>query len=358
MTRAPDDRFNDWKEKAEAVGLLAAAQMFGAKLKKHGTEFIGPCPYCLGKDRFAINLQKGKWHCRGHGGGASVIAMAMHIGALAFKEAIEQLTGEPCPTGQSAPLSEEERAERNRRRLANEASQRQRAEQEAAQDQNTKEFCARIWGECVPVAGTLAEQYLHLFKLPTPPDGWPQCLAYHPALQYPGKGKMPALVARVDDVSGEITGIWREFIRADGRKADVEYQKLGLGPVAGGAVRIGGMGERIGCAEGVRTALGAWALIGFKYPVWSCLSTSGLTGFEVPLGVERMVIYPDSDKPMRKQGEDYVPAVPAGRKAALAMRTRILSEGVSVTIASEPAVGRDYLNVWQSHAQEIECPAT
>jgi putative DNA primase/helicase len=199
----------------------------------------------------------------------------------------------------------------------------------------------------------LAEKYLHLFDLPTPPDGWPDCLLFHPALNYPGKGKMPALVARVDDVSGQMTGIWREFIRADGRKADVEFQKLGLGPVAGGAVRLGGMGERIGCAEGVRTALGAWSLIGFKYPVWSCLSTAGLIGFEVPLGVERIVIYPDSDRPIKKQGHEFVAATPAGRKAAEAMRARVVQEGVAVVIAAEPAIGADYLNVWQAHAREV-----
>lgn len=230
---------------------------------------------------------------------------------------------------------------------------RARAEREAAQNQDTLEFCGKIIGECVPLKETLGEVYLHKFNLPTPPDGWPPCLMFHPALNYPGKGKMPALIARVDDVSGQMTGIWREFIRSDGRKADVEFQKLGLGPVAGGAVRLGGMGERIGCAEGVRTALGAWALIGFKYPVWSCLSTAGLIGFEVPLGVERLVIYPDSDRPIKKQGEEYVAATPAGRKAAAAMRARLLGEGVAVVIAAEPSIGSDYLNVWQAHAREV-----
>lgn len=352
MNRIPDSRFEAWKEKAEAVGLLAVAQMFGAKLKKTGAEFVGPCPNCGGSDRLGLNPTKHKWHCRGHGGGHDTIGLAMHLGNLSFMQAIEQLTGEPPPNGPAKPLSDTEKAERNRRRLANDEAQRRRHEQEAAQDQNTREFCARIWSECVPLAGTLAEKYLHLFHLPTPPMGWPLCLGFHPALQYPGKGKMPALVARVDDVVGEITGVWREFIREDGRKADVPSQKLGLGPVAGGAVRLGGVNERVGCAEGVRTALGAWALIGFKYPVWSCLSTAGLIGFEPPLGVERVVIYPDSDVPMKKQGDEYVPAVPAGRKAALAMRARLISSGVGVTIAAEPKIGSDYLDVWREHAKE------
>ena len=355
MNRPHDPAFQHWTDLGFNADILEVAIRHGAVMKKVGGEFKGPCPMCLGVDRFSCSPVRNKWYCRGAQiGGAGSISMVQHIAGLSFKEAVESITGIPCPSGRpSRPLSESEKANRNRQRLKMEEAQRARQAQEIAQNQDTLEFCAKIIGECQPVAGTLAEKYLHLFDLPTPPDGWPPCLMFHPALNYPGKGKMPALVARVDDVSGQMTGIWREFIRADGRKADVEFQKLGLGPVAGGAVRLGGMGERIGTAEGVRTALGAWSLIGFKYPVWSCLSTAGLIGFEVPLGVERIVIYPDSDKPIKKHGHEYVPATPAGRNAAVKMRERVLKEGVGVVIAAEPSVGADYLNVWQAHAREV-----
>ncbi len=356
--RSPEQQqaHDDWVRRAGEVDIVQAAVRLGAKLKKSNGAWAwrGPCPAagCGGNDRFSLNVKKRIYNCRGCGQGGDVISMTMAIGGLSFLQACEELTGEPPPNGPAKPLSEAEKAERNRRRQQNEEAQRMRQAQEAAREEDTKEYCARIWGECAPIAGTLAEKYLQLFHLPVPPGGWPGCLGYHPALAYPGKGKMPALVARVDDVAGQITGIWREFIRADGRKADVEFQKLGLGPVAGGAVRLGGVNERVGCAEGVRTALGAWALIGFKYPVWSCLSTSGLIGFEAPLGVERVVIWPDGDRPMKKQGEEFVPAVPAGRKAAVAMRARMISVGVGVTIAAEPGPARDYLDIWQEHARE------
>jgi putative DNA primase/helicase len=352
MSVAEETQFSEWKERAVAVGLLATAKLFNAKLRKAGQEYIGPCCNCGGTDRLAIHVTKNKWHCRGHGGGESPITLAMHLGNLSWKEAAERLAG-PCPSGPAKPLSEAELAERNRRRVENERAQEARKAQEAAQDQDTREFCAGIWNECIPIECTLAEKYLHLFHLPTPPDGWPPVLGFHPALQYPGKGKMPALVARVDDVSGELTGIWREFIRADGRKADVPQQKLALGPVAGGAVRLGGMNKRIGVCEGLRTGLGAWALINFKYPIWPCMSTSGLIGFEVPLGVESLVIYPDGDRPIKKHGHEFVPTVPAGRKAAEALRARALREGVAVTIAQEPPPLLDYEKLWQAHAREV-----
>lgn len=348
MTRASDERFTKWKEDAESVDLLTAAKQFKAVLKKAGQEWTGPCPVCGGNDRFSINPGKAKWNCRGHGGGSSVISMVMHIGNLSFLEACEELTGEPPPNGKARPLSAEERAERDRRRQEAEAAQRQREADERAYQENTLAAAQRIWSEVTPIAGSLAETYLHNFGLPTPPMGWPECLGFHPALPYPGRGRMPALVARVDDVAGNITGIWREFISPDGRKADVDLQKLGLGPVSGGAVRLGGQGARIGVAEGVRTALGAWALIGFEYPVWSCLSTSGLTGFEVPLFVERITGFPDGDKPYRKQGNEFVPAVPAGRKAMRSLKERVEQDGIGFTLADEPPPGLDYLDLWQN----------
>ncbi|MGM4891242.1 DUF7146 domain-containing protein [Tardiphaga sp. 839_C3_N1_4] len=352
MSRLPDSRFTQWRERAEAVGLLAAAQKFGAKLKKHGAEFQGPCPFCNGVDRFAINLAKGKWHCRGHGGGASVVAMAMHIGGLSFKDAIEVLTGEPPPDGAAKPLTETEKAELNRRRQENADHQHRQQLIEAAYEEETREAASRIWEASKPISGTLAETYLRLFNLPMPPAGWPDVLRFHPSLPYPGKRSMPALVARVDDVAGQLTGVWREYIRNDGRKADVPNQKLGLGPVAGGAVRLGGRAEYIGVAEGVRTAMGAWALSGFEKPVWSCLSTSGLIGFEAPVGVDRIVIYPDADHPMKRQGNKFIAADPAGITAAGAMKRRLCSEGIRTVIAALPPVGKDYLDLWQAQARE------
>jgi putative DNA primase/helicase len=341
-----------WKERAEVVPLLAAAQKFGAKLKKHGTEWVGPCRACGGTDRFAINIAKAKWHCRGHGGGASTIAMVMHIAGLGFKQAIEALTGEPCPAGGPAkPLSEAELAERNRRRVENERAHEARKAKEAAYQDDTRDAAARIWQQSRPIDSTLAQTYL--YKRGMPPFET-DALRFHPALPYPKKpNPYPALVCRVDDMGGELCAVWRVYLRADGRKADVPDAKLGLGPAGGGAVRIGGMAKKIGLAEGVESALGAWNLIGRRYPVWAALSTSGLVGVELPLGIEHVCIFPDGDRPIKKHGHEFIPAVPAGRKAAETLRARLLAEGVGVTIAAEPSAGLDYGDLWQQHSREV-----
>lgn len=340
----------EWRERAESVPLLQAAQRFGAKLKRAGTEWVGPCPYCNGRDRFAISTTKNKWHCRGHGGGSSTVSMVMHIANLGFKESIEALTGEPCPTGPARPLSEAELAERDRRRIANEDAQRAREAQEMAREQDTREAAQRIWDAAKPIDGTLAQTYL--YKRGIPPFKT-DVLRFAERLPYPGGTRVHALVGRVDDMAGDLCAVWRIYLSSDGDKANVDNPKLGLGPAGGGAVRLGGTGGRIGIAEGIESALGAWCLIGRRYPVWAALSTSGLVGVELPLNVEHVTIFMDGDRPVRKQGEDYVPTVPAGRKAALALRDRLVDEGLTVTLAAEPKPGLDYNDLWQAMAREM-----
>lgn len=344
--------FTDWRDRAESVGLLVAAQQFGAQLKRKGAEWVGPCCACGGKDRLAIHPAKGKWNCRGHGGGSSVISLAMHLSDVSFKQAIEQLTGEPCPTGPAKPLSEAEKAERNRKRLQAEAAQRARDAEQQRYEDNTRETAGAIWDASIDLKGTTGATYLCKRGLIL--EEWPSVLRFHPALPYPGKSKRyPVLVCRVDDISGDLTAVWRIYLREDGRKADLENPKLGLGPAGGGAVRIGGLASKIAVGEGVESALGYWLLTGQKHPAWAALSTSGLVGFEAPLGLEHCVIAPDGDAPIRKHGNDFAPAIPAGRKAALALRTRLLAEGVSCTIAAEPIAGRDYNDMLIAYQAEV-----
>jgi putative DNA primase/helicase len=344
--------FDDWKQDADAMPLLEAAALFGAKLKRAGQEHIGPCPNCGGTDRFSISPGRSVWNCRGAHGGGGAISLAIHAGQMSFLQACELLTGRANPSGgHSRPLSAAEIAERDRRWAEYEATRRAREAQQMAREEFIKDEVQRIWRDSAPINGTLAETYLKSRGIPAFAT---DVLRFHPSLEYQKSGKSyPVLVCRVDDVDGALCAIWRIYLRGDGRKADVANPKLGLGPAGGGAVRIGGVGAKIGLAEGVETALGAWHLIGRQYPVWSCLSTAGLVGIELPLDVEHVVIFPDGDRPVRKQGDEFVPAVPAGRKAAEALRDDLIAKGLTVTLAAEPNAGRDYLDLWQIAAREV-----
>jgi putative DNA primase/helicase len=346
----PQERaFADWKHKADQPDLLETAKKYGATFKRIGREHVGPCPACGGNDRFSINLIKHKWFCRGHGGGRGPIGMVQHIVGLSFLEACAELTGEPCPTGPVKPLSPAERAQRSRIRAESEDKQRRQQMQERQYQDDTRATAQAIWDASSAIPGTLAQTYLIDRGIPAFDAA---VVRYHPTLPYPGGRSYQALVARVDDLAGNLTAVWRIFLRGDGRKADVANAKLGLGPAGGGAVRIGGVGRRIGIAEGVETAFAAWHLMNKAFPVWAALSTAGMVAIELPMGVESVTIFPDGDRPLRKKGHEYEVAQPAGRKAAEALRARLLAEGIACTIAAEPAPGRDYLDIWNEICRE------
>jgi hypothetical protein len=135
-------------------------------------------------------------------------------------------------------------------------------------------------------------------------------------------------------------------------KADVPNAKLGLGPASGGAVRLGGIGPKIGIAEGIESALAAWVLLGFRYPVWAGLSTSGVGSFEPPMEVEQIVVVPDSDRGlMDRQGRI---SDPPGIAAAKKLKVRMDKAGIRTTILQIPSLGDalDLLNTRRKHEQK------
>jgi putative DNA primase/helicase len=156
-----------------------------------------------------------------------------------------------------------------------------------------------------------------------------------------------AILCQVSDVSGEFTGVWRIYVTEEGRKAFGSESKLGLGPTAGGAVRLfpAAHGE-VALAEGVETALSVHMLSGL--PVWATLSTSGMIGFEAPFGVDLVRIFPDYDDPRRARGTmNWRPS--PGVLAAESLRDRLSDEGVRCVIdRSRPRRGRDYNDVLQA----------
>jgi hypothetical protein len=346
-----DLAFEDWKLRAAERDIVGVADSLGAKLKRSGNELTGPCPVCGGRDRFSINRVKRIFNCRGAVGG-DVIGMTMHLRGLDFLGACELLTGEPSPRGKSRSMEEaKEVVERRRAEARKEREKREREEQ--AERAEKAQTAASIWESAVTLDNTLAETYLLKCGLIKPSGGWPTCARFHGRLFHEFERRsFPGLVARVDDVGGDLTAVWREYIADDGSKAPIDKQKLGLGPAMGGAVRIGGIGPKIGAAEGFRTALGAWLLIGCRYPVWSLLATAGFSNVEFPLGVEEVRIFPDGDNPFRKKDDGYEPvAVPPGLLAARTLRDRAKSMGMKSCIEAMPLAGFDYEDIYKSTRQ-------
>jgi hypothetical protein len=88
----------EWIARARAAPIEVETARRGIRLTANGAaERVGPCPVCGGEDRFAINIQKQVFNCRGCGAGGDVIKLVEHIDKTDFLTACETLTGEPRP---------------------------------------------------------------------------------------------------------------------------------------------------------------------------------------------------------------------------------------------------------------------
>ena len=129
--------------------------------------------------------------------------------------------------------------------------------------------------------------------------------------------------------SGRVEGIHRLFLRADGRgKAPLTQNKMMLGRIAGGAVRLAPAATRLGIAEGIENGLSAMELYP-GLPVWAVLSVSNMATVALPETVREVVLLLDGDAPGS-------PADKAAAKAALA----IMKRGLKVEIIRPPE-GKD-----------------
>lgn len=340
------------------------------KSQPHRGDYWACCPFHGEKSpSFHVDDRKGFGHCFGCNWSGDIFKFLTEHTGCSFPEAVEQLAGMAgvsLPERDTRPLSDAEKADRDRRqaeaRAKHEEDRRAALAQQEAEREERILDAKSVWKESIVLAGSLGDTYLQSRGLP-PVSEWPwDCrtvLRFHPALDYEldrKAGKWPAIVCRNQSAEEAATGIWQIYVARDGkRKVPLENAKVGRGPAGGGAVRIGGEGPSIGIAEGVETALAAWFLNGCRKPVWAGLSTSGVAGFEPPLFVERIEVFPDGDRAKAKLRRDEKfevgerPGMLAARNLAARMIPVLGKENFS--IAPEPVAGSDYLDVYVSMKQ-------
>lgn len=288
----------------------------------------------------------GGWYRHSQGVGGGPLALVAY--ALTGQTVVTRETFDYARRFLGIDRREEDDEARRRREQAAAARRRAedaRREQQAAEDARDREARLEtahgVWEASRPIAGTAAELYLHNRGLHL--TTYPDTLRFHPSLKHPDGIRSPALVCRVDDVAGALTGVWRIFISESGQKANVSNVKLGLGPVAGGAVRLAApINGAIGIAEGVETALAVHVLTEGRVACWAGLSTSGMAGFECPFEVERITAYPDGDLMKFRDGK-WMPA--PGMAAAKRLKAKMDATGVHCTIQPPPTGGRDFLDM-------------
>lgn len=184
----------------------------------------------------------------------------------------------------------------------------------------SSEAARRLWAMGRPIAGTLAEQYLAARGIVgVEAIG---ALRFHPRCYYWREDRRddaqpetwPALLARVTDVEGSLTGLHRTWLNpATADKAPVDPPRKAMGALLGHGVRIGEAEDLLAAGEGLETMLALrMALPGL--PVIAALSAGHLAALILPPGLRRLYIAVDSDA--------------AGRNAADSLAGRAVTDGI------------------------------
>ena len=164
----------------------------------------------------------------------------------------------------------------------------------------------RIWSEAGAPVGTPVEAYLARRGLALPADP-EEVLRFAPNCPFAGQ-RVPAMVALVRNIVTDAPqAIHRTAINLDGHKVEVNGKdRLALGPLAGGAVKLTADAEVttcLGVGEGIESVLSLQQLPEFgASPVWALLNTAGVTACPALSGIECLWLAVDHD--------------PAGERAA------------------------------------------
>jgi hypothetical protein len=182
-------------------------------------------------------------------------------------------------------------------------------------EKSTRELALRLWREARAARGTIVHDYLFgrgwTGLMPEPlcagarQVAWigagvglaiPASIRFHPRLKHPSGVWLPAMVAAVEDLRGEIVAIHRTFLKPEGTgKAEVEPAKMALGPISGCAVHLTAGGPELVICEGIETGLSILQATGLH--VWAALGTGNLGRVELSAFVREVLIGADNDEP-------------------------------------------------------------
>lgn len=226
-----------------------------------------PCPACGGTDRFRYDDEDGRgtYYCSGCGAGDGFSLVGKLLGLTAdtdFPALLERVAGVLGITAGSPLLPVRQAAPTPRQRTS----------------QGNQTVALKTWDESQPDPGPVAVSIASRgITIPIPPD-----LRWHS-----GQGMMVALVRAAD---GSPQAIHRTYLSRQG-----DDRKKMLGPIAGGAVRLGEVEDdgRLALAEGIETALSVQQATGI--PTWAALSAGGLERVILPESVREVLIFADSD---------------------------------------------------------------
>lgn len=180
----------------------------------------------------------------------------------------------------------------------------------------------RLLAICKSIAGTQVETYLRGRGI-APLPGL-DALHFHPRCWYrrstDDRGDvpcaMPAMIAAVTDIAGNVTGAHRTWLTPDGSgKAPVAYPRRAMGHLLGNGVRFGIAAPIMAAGEGIESTLSLYAAVP-TLPAIAALSSAHLAALEFPPTLRRLYVAREGDS--------------AGRKAFATLASRARKCGVHI----------------------------
>jgi hypothetical protein len=183
-----------------------------------------------------------------------------------------------------------------------------------------------------PISGSLAETYLRNRGIAALHDTG--ALRFHPRCYYRPDNNLPtetwpAMIARVTNVGGRITGAHHTWLDPGGfdsvrlGKAPLETPRRAMGNLLGNAVRFGMAHDALAAGEGIETVLSLRCALP-ALPMAAALSANHLAALLLPLTLRRLYIARDAD--------------PAGSAAVMTLTERAETAGIEA-ISLSPRLG-------------------
>jgi hypothetical protein len=190
----------------------------------------------------------------------------------------------------------------------------------------------RLFDMSEPIAGTLAEGYLHNRGLTALHHT--ASLRFHPRCYYrPDRHSetetWPALIASVTDLDGAMTGAHRTWLDPDGfsetnlGKAPIDTPRRAMGNLLGHAVRFGTAQDIMAVGEGIETMLSLRSILP-NLPMAAALSAAHVAAIRFPPSLRRLYVARDND--------------PAGDGASARLSQRAQDAGIEA-ITLSPHLG-------------------
>jgi len=171
------------------------------------------------------------------------------------------------------------------------------------------DWAKKVWSETIaPDSNLFISEYLKFRGLS---GEVPATIRFHPSLyhkdQWGDEYYEPALVAKIQNLAGDIVGLQRIYLSDSGQgKSDHKPNKMILpgasGGLSGGCVMLAPSTQSYLCiAEGIETALAVAEMT--KQPTWASVTSTLMPNMEIPANVTILWIYADKDEAGQKAAE-------------------------------------------------------